>query len=206
METRNTWRLYDEVAREFDLARDRSGIENSYLDRLAERLSAGPARILDLGCGTGEPIARYFVDRGHRITGVDAAPGMLALARTRFPTHAWHKADMRTFALGTNFDAIIAWDSLFHLPPDDQRAVFGVFQAHCTPGGLLLFTGGDAAGESVGDLCGRPLFHASLDPAEYAALLDRHGFEILHHKVADPDCADHTVWLAQQRNPTDGGA
>jgi hypothetical protein len=46
---------------------------------------------------------------------------------------------------------------------------------------------------------GHPLFHASLDADEYDSLLQAHGFEVLLHRVEDPDCGDHTVWLAQQK-------
>ena len=44
---------------------------------------------------------------------------------------------------------------------------------------------------------GEPLYHASLDPAEYRSLLDRNGFRVVSHVVEDPDCGGHTIWLAQ---------
>jgi hypothetical protein len=39
-------------------------------------------------------------------------------------------ADMRTLALGQQFDALLAWDSFFHLTRDAQRAMFARFAAH----------------------------------------------------------------------------
>ena len=48
---------YDSVAREWDAARASfHGSERRYLDAMLEGLAA-PARILDLGCGTGRPMA-----------------------------------------------------------------------------------------------------------------------------------------------------
>jgi hypothetical protein len=38
-----------------------------------------------------------------------------------------------------------------------------------------------------------PLYHASLDPAEYRSLLDRNGFDVVSHVVEDPDCGGHTI-------------
>jgi hypothetical protein len=38
-----------------------------------------------------------------------------------------------------------------------------------------------------------------LDPADYRALLDKHGFEVLSHVVEDPSCGGHTIWLARLR-------
>ena len=41
-----------------------------------------PARILDVGCGTGQ-LACEFAGRGHDVTGADPAAAMLAVARAR---------------------------------------------------------------------------------------------------------------------------
>ena len=34
-------------------------------------LKAKQGRLLDVGCGAGEPFARFFIDRGWTVTGVD---------------------------------------------------------------------------------------------------------------------------------------
>ena len=77
---------------------------------------------------------------------------------------------MRSLALAKRFDAIVAWDSFFHLCADDQRAMFPVFAKHIAPRGLLLFTSGPSAGIAVGEIYGHELFHASLDAEEYERL------------------------------------
>jgi cyclopropane fatty-acyl-phospholipid synthase-like methyltransferase len=188
--------LYERFAREYDRDRGRALMERRYLDEMLEHLGERP-RILDLGCGSGEPIARYFVERECELTGVDAAPSMVVLCRQRFPNAHWLGADIRSLDLENRFDAIVAWGSFFHLGPDDQRRMFEIFEAHIAPGGLLLFTSGPRAGEATGDFYGHDLFHASLDRQEYESLLRGGGFEVLRHRPEDPDCALHTVWLAQ---------
>ena len=45
--------------------------ERSWLDRFAAMLPEG-GTILDIGCGVGEPIARYLIERGFAVTGVDS--------------------------------------------------------------------------------------------------------------------------------------
>ncbi len=146
-------------------------MERPYLDALLARLDAGNRHVLDLGCGAGEPIARYLIDAGCRVTGVDASSAMIALSAARFPDMTWMVGDMRTLALGERFGAIVAWDSFFHLRVEDQRAMFPIFRAHIAPRGLLLFTSGPAHGEAINDLYGQPLYHASLDAEEYRRLL-----------------------------------
>jgi hypothetical protein len=104
---------------------------------------------------------------------------------------------MRGLNLGRRFAGVLAWDSFFHLNPDDQRALFAVFTAHADRGTILMFNTGTSFGEAIGNYRGDPLYHASLDSAEYDDLLARHGFEVIDHCVEDPKAGGRTVWLAR---------
>jgi trans-aconitate methyltransferase len=171
-------------------------IEKSWLDRFrALLLPAAP--ILDLGCGCAEPMDRYLIELGYPVVGVDSSPAMIDVCRGRFPKQEWIVADMRKLALPRRFSGILAWDSFFHLCHDDQRRMFRIFRAHAAPKAALMFTSGPAHGEAIGSFAGEPLYHASLDAAEYRSLLDRNGFHVVAHVVEDPDCGGHTIWLAQ---------
>ncbi len=189
--------MYEAAAERYDRERSRELIEKAYLDRVLDLLDERP-RILDLGCGGGEPIARYLLDRGADVTGVDVAPALLAICRRRLPAMRLFRADMRRLDLGRTYEAVIAWDSFFHLDADDQRATFAVFRRHAAPGAALLLTTGHGAGIAIGDLGGQPLFHASLARDEYEILLNEHGFSVQSYTERDPDCGDHTVWLARR--------
>jgi 2-polyprenyl-3-methyl-5-hydroxy-6-metoxy-1,4-benzoquinol methylase len=189
--------LYERHAHAWDAKRPRSLMEAAWLDRFAALMPRAGA-VLDIGCGMGEPIARHLAERGFAITGIDSSPTLIGLARQRMPKEAWQVADMRTLSLGRRFDGLIAWDSFFHLARADQRGMFRVFEAHAAPGAALMFTSGPADGEAIGTFEGEPLFHASLAPEEYRALLSGSGFKVVAHVAEDPDCGGHTVWLAQQ--------
>lgn len=188
--------LYQRHAASYDRQRGKTLHEGAWLARFRRQLSP-EATILDIGCGTGQPIARHFSEQGHAVTGVDSAPAMIALCRARFPKGDWQVADMRKLALGRRFGGLIAWDSFFHLTPEDQRGMFPVFAAHAAPGAALIFTSGPAHGEAVGSFEGEALYHGSLDPGEYRALLAENGFAVIDHVVEDPGCGGHTIWLAQ---------
>ena len=122
---------------------------------------------------------------------------MISLCRSRLREHEWIVADMRSLSLGRAFDGILAWDSFFHLKPDDQRHMFAVFAAHATDTALLMFNSGSAHGEGIGAYRGDPLYHASLDPEEYRRLLAANGFGVVDHVVEDPEAGGRTVWLAR---------
>lgn len=169
--------------------------EVPWLERFLAQLPPN-GHILDIGCGTGEPIAGYFIRQGFNVTGIDGAPAQIARCRKRFPQQRWLVNDMRTLDLGTRFDGIVAWDSFFHLPQADQRKMFAVFLAHAADRAALMFTSGPDQGEAIGEFCGKPLFHASLSPTEYINLLHQHQFSVVEHRVEDPECGFHTVWLA----------
>jgi hypothetical protein len=62
-----------------------------------------------------------------------------------------------------------------------------------------MFTSGPSDGEAMGMYQGEPLYHASLDPDEYRALLAAYGFEVVAHLPEDAACGGHTIWLARLR-------
>lgn len=189
--------LYERRAADFDRERGRSLFERSWLDRFLGLIPKG-SRVLDLGCGMGEPIARYVIEQGFAVTGVDSSPAMIATCERRFPTASWRVADMRGLSLSQRFDGVLAWNSFFHLRPDDQRAMFPIFAAHAAPDAALMFTSGTSEGVAMGSYHGEPLYHASLDPEEYEDLLRSNGFAVVAHVKEDAACGGHTIWLAQR--------
>jgi SAM-dependent methyltransferase len=192
--------LYERHARAWVSARLAEGrlCERGWLDCFCELVSPGGS-VLDMGCGAGQPIAADLIERGLAVTGVDSSKAMIAMFKARLPAQEALIADMRTLALGRAFHGILAWDSFFHLDHDNQRRMFPVFRAHAAPRAPLMFTSGPAQGEAIGRLEGEPLYHASLDGAEYRQLLDSHDFDVIATVAADRTCGGRTVWLAQRR-------
>ena len=193
---RKVYESYDKIADWFDEVRSRDLIERPYLEALTANLEDG-AGILDLGCGTGEPVLRFLSEFNYQITGVDGSRAMLDKAKSRFPNMKFILEDMRDIDLAGCFDAIIAWHSLFHLPPDDQRDIFEVLTRHMNPGGLLLFTSGTTAGECWSNNGGEDLYQSSLDTEEYKHLLAAQNFHVLRYVEDDPECGRATIWLAR---------
>jgi 2-polyprenyl-3-methyl-5-hydroxy-6-metoxy-1,4-benzoquinol methylase len=187
--------LYEKYAGIFDLRRSRNLQEKGWLDRFLEYIPP-TGTVLDVGCGMGEPMAEYILDRGYRVVGIDTSHTLIGLGKQRFPSAQWLVLDMRIMDLGREFQGILAWDSLFHLNQQDQRAMFSRFRSHASPGAPLMFTSGPEEGVSMGVFEGEPLYHWSCSPSEYQFLLKQNGFRLRCYSPSDPQCGEHTIWLA----------
>jgi SAM-dependent methyltransferase len=192
---------YEKHAIGWDSDRQNSGWNDQvWHDLFIESLPAG-ARVLDLGCGSGRPVAQHMKECGLRVTGVDSSPTMISLCRSRLPDHEWIVADMRRLSLGRRFDGILAWDSFFHLDHDNQRRMFAVFDEHASAGTVLMFNTGPEHSEAVGSYRGDPLYHASLASTEYVALVNGIGFQVIDHAANDVRAGGRTVWLCKNLAP-----
>lgn len=195
---------YNKIGEWFDQSRSKNLIEKEYLDLIVREIPEG-SLILDLGCGSGDPIAKFFIEKGCDLTGVDGSKKMMDLFQknfpsTKFPNVNFIFADMRKIKLSQKFDVIIAWDSFFHLMPDDQRKMFAIFASYIKPRGMLLFTSGGPEEEEIwSNNNGENLYHASLSKKEYQELLEQFGFEVVNYKEKDPDCQEHTVWVGRKK-------
>jgi len=120
---------------DFDLDQ-RSGYAH-WLRRLERRVAPG-ARVLDLGCGNGVPVARELAKR-HRVTGIDLSPVQIARARTLVPDARFECVDMTaaSFAPGS-YDAVAAFFSIINVPAAEQPALFRAIGGWLAPGGCLL--------------------------------------------------------------------
>ena len=116
-----------------------------YLEGVFRRfLRRRPRTVLDLGCGTGAhdlPLAR----RGYEVTGLDLSRPQLAIARRKARDAGleirFARRDMRSFDLGTSFDAAICMFGAFGylLRPSDVVRCLRSVRRHLPPGGLFAF-------------------------------------------------------------------
>ncbi len=190
--------VYNRHGEQFDRERARVLVEKDWLDRFANMLPPGGA-VLDAGCGAGEPIARYLVEQGFDVTGIDFSETMIDIVASRFPDHRWIVSDIRDLDLNRQFHGVIGWHSFFHLTPNEQRGALAGLANHLAAGGVMMLTVGPTAGETVGHVCGDPVYHSSLSIAEYTRVLDDLGMTIVRFVPEDPACDLASVLLARKQ-------
>jgi len=194
----HVYTVYEELTEWFDEHRNKELLmEASYLKLIQEHIPH-QGSILDVGCGTGEPLASFFIHKGYHLTGIDGSKNMVALCQKRFPQAQWQVADMRYLTLKQSFDLVLAWHSFFHLSPEEQPATLELLASFVKPQGLLVFTSGPEYGEVWGNNGGHDLYHASLSAETYQNLLEKNHFKVLAYKANDPECGDATVWVAKK--------
>jgi ubiquinone/menaquinone biosynthesis C-methylase UbiE len=95
-----------------------------------------PGDALDAACGTGRH-TRRLVELGHRVTGVDLTPEMLAIAEKSVPQAGFRVADLLALPFGdASFDLVVCGLALAHLP--DLAAGIAELGRVLRPGGRLI--------------------------------------------------------------------
>lgn len=114
--------------------------DNPYLHGIVNRamkmLKPG-SRILDVGCGTGKPVAETLANNGHEVHGIDVAEEMVKIARSQV-RGTFEKADMRTYTPPHTLDAVFAAYSLYQISPSDTYSVVFRFAEWLREGGVLV--------------------------------------------------------------------
>jgi len=130
-------RGYEELAAAYAERRDGDERERAILEVFLDSLD-DPVRVLDAGCGHGEPVLRRLSE-GATAVGLDFVAGQLRLAADAAPAARLVQGDMThlPFRAGA-FDAVTAFDSLIHVPLNQHQAVIDEFARVLRPGGRVL--------------------------------------------------------------------
>ena len=120
-------KIYDAFAKTYEENRGQFDMSD-VLDGFYSTLKLENGKLLDLGCGAGEPVARYFTDHNWSVVGVDFSERMIELASKYVPEMPTMHADISEVDFESNqFDAIIASYSLFHISVDKHKDILKKF-------------------------------------------------------------------------------
>lgn len=133
---------YDELAETYAAQRPEIASEMEILSQFLGSLSE-PTRILDAGCGQGDPVLPRINDVTTAI-GVDFSHEQLRLATENTSDVSLIQGDMSELPFDNDvFDAVTAYWSLIHIPMNAHQTVIDEFARVLRPDGRVLLCEGD---------------------------------------------------------------
>jgi ubiquinone/menaquinone biosynthesis C-methylase UbiE len=169
---------YDRIGKKYQDTR--TSVNNAMeLARFAGLLPP-KGRVLDAGCGTGLPVAKFMVEAGFGVTGVDFSGEMLTLARKNVLGARFIRQNLTELKLpDRSFHGIISLYVIIHIPREKHAALLQCFHRLLRPGGILMVTMGCDEWEDEGEFCGERMFWSQYGPGESLRIVRESGFEVI---------------------------
>jgi len=160
----------EDVARSYDAIAERWArpqfIEANGIEQHRRALRFVPSRgvALEVGCGASGRLRRLLEAHGLVVEGLDISPEMLRWAKQAHPAATFYHGDVCSWIPSKPYAFISAWDSIWHVPLEQQRAVMLKLFDALTPEGVMIFTAGGLpqAGAHTNEAMGVPMYHATL--------------------------------------------
>jgi len=198
---------YDEIACAYLAARGNDTDDVRLLDDLLGRLPVG-ARVLDAGCGAGEPVTR-ILSQHCDVTGLDISHVQLDIARSAIPNAAFVQGDLTALPfVDATFDALVSYFALIHVPLAQHATALRELRRVLRPGGLALFSMG--ANDNPVDIdpnwlgAGTPMYWSHYGRADNLRLVAEAGFCLIWERLIAEDAefggGEHLFVLAESES------
>jgi 2-polyprenyl-3-methyl-5-hydroxy-6-metoxy-1,4-benzoquinol methylase len=170
---------YNKIAKQWSDIRKDSFVSQLVVD-FANKLTPN-GHVLDIGCGSGLPLTKYICEKGFRVTGIDAAEEMITIAKSSSIERAdFIVGDFLDFIANEKFDAILAWDSLWHFPKTKQSSLYAKIGSLLHTNGYFLFTHGNIDGEHIDTMMGEQFYYSSIAEQDIHKQLTKNGLEVVY--------------------------
>lgn len=181
-------RGYDRMAERYLAWATDSPTRARYLQATIQRLPRA-ARVLELGCGAGIPVARAL-RRHAEVVGIDISATQIALARQHVPTATFVQADLTHLDFpAASFDAIVAFYTITHVPRAAHAGIFANIARWLKPNGTFTASLGaeDDPGTVEDDWLGEPMYFSHFSADENRRLVRQSGLRLVQDEVVAED-------------------
>jgi 2-polyprenyl-3-methyl-5-hydroxy-6-metoxy-1,4-benzoquinol methylase len=194
-------RGYDALSVRYDEAYGAETKYEPWLSDLCERIPAG-GTVLDLGCGSGVPVARSLADAGYRVTGIDISEVQVRRARERVPQAEFIQVDATAASFDdASFDAVVSLYALIHIPLSEQPPLLHKVATWLRPGGWFVATTGHRAWTGVDENWlggGAPMWWSHTDAATNRAWMTQAGLTVEREELVPESNGGHALFWARR--------
>ncbi len=198
LKPREIGKAYDQITQLWESADfDRSNGIAQHQRAIAFTKQRGKA--LDVGCGCTGRVIDLLQHAGFSPQGVDVSEKMLQLARKRHPEVTFYLADICEWDIEETYVFISAWDSIWHVPLQQQEFLVTKLVASLDAGGILImsFGGTNDPSDHTNNDMGPQMYYSTLGTSGFLELLSRLGC-ICRHLEYDQHPELHTYLIAQK--------
>lgn len=160
------------------------GITPSF--RFFHQRLAPKCRVLDMGSGTGLPFARFLVDRGFAVLGIDVSASMVEIARQNVPEADFKVLSMTEMKYENEFGGVLAAYSLLLLDPQQFVRVAGKIVRALQLGGIFYLSlneprdaCADADSSAIVKIMGETMYSRAYTEAEVCEAFTPLGLQML---------------------------
>ena len=131
---------FDRLAPDWDQTLVRN---EEVISRILDNASVTEGKdVLDVATGTGVLIPDYLRRRVASVTGIDISPGMIRIAKEKFPEGkvTFLAGDVEETGFGREFDCVVVYSAFPHFP--DPERLIARLASFLKPGGILTVAHG----------------------------------------------------------------
>jgi cyclopropane fatty-acyl-phospholipid synthase-like methyltransferase len=144
--------------------------------------------VLDLGCGTGQPIAKAISPIVKQYRGIDNSQPMLDAYLKNVPNADCRLLDMSEIEqISGKWDFIFSWGSICHLPIEQQKKTMAAVSKLLKTEGRFLFTSGKEEEECTGTVGKYTVHHYSMGRSAYIEFLKKHSVKLIDASFNEGD-------------------
>jgi SAM-dependent methyltransferase len=128
---------------------------------------------LDVGCGCTGRFIDLLLNNGFYPEGVDISENMIELAKKRHREINFYLQDIGSWNASKKYDFITAWDSIWHIPLNQQENVLTKLVSSLNTNGVFIFSfgGTDEQGDHKDNFMGPEVYYSTLGINGFLKLL-----------------------------------
>jgi ubiquinone/menaquinone biosynthesis C-methylase UbiE len=135
MGNKTNLRFFETIAEKRDFWKEKNSYYWQDIESLCAFLVSEEASVLEVGCGTGDLLARLNVKRK---VGIDYSQNMISVARAKYPEIEFHVMEAEQIQLDEKFDYIVLSNLIGYV--EDIQEVFIALQKVCYPQSKIIVT------------------------------------------------------------------